>query len=234
VKETILPLYQIDKKITSVLVDVKLLQELEKYILDTCKNQSHEKSRINYTATIYDEYGKEEIESFEQYHRSTLPNETKKISLKIYDYNNDFSIRVNFSEEKTFSYLTVQISNNSAKEKVNGIVNHIQSYLKEYENMNFIFYSWLIYIPWIIAPAILGGTISALSLNGLTENSIAGLIIVFVVFILYILKRLSPYSTFDTKHNQKILSGIKWLINGLAGVFIFGLIAIYIRQQIGF
>ncbi len=112
--------YELDKRIKSIFVSVTLLQEIEKYLLDQAESQRKDDSRIKYTVTIYDKFGEERIDSFENYHRSTLPNETKRITLDVHDYSHDFRIAISFSREAAYSNLKIQIVENSAKEKAKG------------------------------------------------------------------------------------------------------------------
>lgn len=98
------------------------------------ESQRKDDSQIKYSATIYDKFGEGCIESSESYHRSTLPNEAKRINLDFHDYSHDFRITISFSREAAHSYLRVQVVDNSAKEKANGIANTIESHLNGHKN----------------------------------------------------------------------------------------------------
>jgi len=154
-----MPAYELDKRIKSVFVSITLLQEIEKYLLEQAEMQRKDDSRIKYSVTIYDKFGEERIDSFENYHRSTLPNETKRITLDVHDYSHDFRIVISFSREAAYSNLKVQIVENSAKEKAKGIANTIESQLNEYKNLNFIFHSWISYVMPMVFGGAFGWTI---------------------------------------------------------------------------
>jgi len=227
--------YELDKRLKSSFVSLSLLQEIEKYLLDQGESQRNDDSRIKYMATIYDKYGEERIDSFENYHRSTLPNEAKRINLEIHDYQNDFRIAVSFSREALYSYLKVQIVGNSAKEKAIGIANTIESQLNEHKNLNFIFHSWISYFMPFIFAFPLGYTIPNFIINGINIETLIGSFIILLAIIYFGLKIVNPYSVLDTNRNRQISSFVKWILNGLAGVFLFGLLATLVRKYlIGF
>lgn len=72
--------YDLDKRIKSCFVALPLLQEIEKYLFDQAESQRTVDSRIEYIATIYDKFGEERIDLFQNYHRSTLPNESRNLT----------------------------------------------------------------------------------------------------------------------------------------------------------
>jgi hypothetical protein len=224
--------YELEKRITSCFVDVTLLQEIEKYILNQGESQRKDDSRVKYNATIYDKFGEEQINLFENFPRSTLPNEAKRIRLDLHDYETDFRISVSFSREHFFSRITINVVGNSAREKAIGILNSIESRLAEHKNLNFIFHSWVPYsmfapvgmsIGWII-PILVGKKIDVFSL--------VGSFLLIIIAIYFSLKIVNPYSVFDTNRNRQIRSFVKWILNGLAGVFLFGLLASAVRKYI--
>lgn len=230
-----MPSYELDKRIRSISVSVTLLQEIEKYLLDQGESQRKKDSRIKYTATIYDKFGEEHIESFGNYHRSTLPNEAKRIRLEVHDYFNDFRIALSFSREAAYSNLKVQVVGNSAKEKTIGIANTIESQLIEHKNINFIFHTPISYIlPGLLAAAV-PWTIFDLVKNNVTIEALISLFFIFLTLLFLGLTIVKPYSVFDTNRNRQISSVVKWILNGLAGVFLFGLLATLVRKYlIGF
>ncbi len=227
--------YELDKRIKSTFVSLTLLQEIEKYLLDQGESQRKEDSQIKYTVTIYDKFGEEGIDSFENYHRSSLPNEAKRINLDVHDYHNDFRIAVSFSRESAYSYLRVQVVDNSAKEKAIGIANTLESRLNEHKNLNFIFHSWLPYLLPALLGLAIGWTTPDLINNNISIGTLIGFFIIFIVLLYYCLKIVNPYSVLDTNRNRQISSFVKWILNGLAGVFLFGLLATLVRKYlIGF
>ncbi len=230
-----MPAYELDKRVKSVSVPISLLQEIEKYLLEQAEMQRKDDSRIKYTVTIYDKFGEERIDSFENYHRSTLPNETKRVTLDVHDYFSDFRIAISFSRETVYSYLKVQIVENSAKEKAIGIANTIESHLKEHKNLNYIFHSWITYImPGLIGVSV-GWTIPDYIRNDINLGTLIGSFILVIGVFYFGLKIVNPYSVIDTQRNRQLSSFVKWILNGLAGVFLFGLLASVIRKfLIGF
>ena len=230
-----MPAYELDKRIKSCFVTLTLLQEIEKYLLDQGESQRKDDSRIKYNATIYDKFGEERIDLFENYHRSTLPNETKRINLEVHDYYSDFRIDVSFSRESAYSYIKINVVGNSAKEKAIGIANSIESRLNEHKNLNYIFHSWLPYILPTPLGIALGWTIPDLIKKEFGIDTLIGLLTIVIILMYFGLKIVNPYSVLDTNKNRQIGSFVKWILNGLAGVFLFGLLATLIRKYlIGF
>ncbi len=224
--------YVLNKKIKSTYVSLVLLREIEKCLLEQANNQRNEDSHIEYMSTIYDKYGEECINSFENYQRSTLPNEAKRIKLFVIDYHkfhNAFQIEVSFSKEATYSYLRIQVVDKSAKEKAIGIVNTIDSQLNEHKNLNFIFHSWLSYLIPTPMSFALFWIIIDIKKNRINMGTIVCSLIMFVGVAFFCLKIVNPYSVLDTNRNRQIASFSKWVLNGLAGVFLFGLLATLVR-----
>jgi hypothetical protein len=224
--------YELDKRIKSTFVSLTLLQEIEKYLLDQGESQRKKDGRIKYSVTIYDKFGEECIDSFQNYHRSTLPNEARRINLQVHDYTNDFRIAVSFSRERAYSYLKVQVVGNSAKEKARGIAEAIESQLNEHKNFNFIFHSWISYLLPPLFGIAVGWTIPDIEKNAISIETSIGLLFIFMILLYFGLKLVKPYSVLDTNRNRQISSSVKWILNGLAGVFLFGLLATIIRKYL--
>ena len=189
-----MPAYELDKRIKSAFVSITLLQEIEKYLLQQAEMQRKDDSRISYSVTIYDKFGEERIDSFEHYHRSTLPNETKRITINVHDYSHDFRIAISFSREAIYSDLKVQVVDNSAKEKAKGIANTIESQLSEHKNLNFIFHSWISYLMPTLFGVAFGWTIPDLIKKNMNIGTLIGSFIMLIVLIYFGLKIVNPYS----------------------------------------
>jgi len=227
--------YRIEKKITSTSVSLDLLNEIETYLIEQGENQKVDASRIRYDAIIYDKYGEEKIPLFNEYPRSTLPNEVERVSLEIHDYETSFNIEVSFDSKKLFSRLRVSIKGINAKETVNGISSTIQQHVNEHKNLNYLFYGQAGFFSGFLTgmsfPALIGG----LFFSG--KYDVANYFVLFGIFgiglstLLDILKSISPYSEFDTLKNRHRSVVRKWVLNGLAGVFIFGLLGQVIIGQ---
>ena len=222
--------YEIEQKIFSCFVSLSLLKELEKYLIEQGDQLYSGKNSPNYSVTIYDKYGKEHIESFDNYHRITLPNQARRVELSVGGhYQSSFLIEVSFSKEPTFSFIRVEMSGSSAKERASGILEAIKTHIKEHKNLNFLFYGTHVFIISMIPTVAIGVFIGGIQKNIGADTVVSGfLIIVGIIFLS--LRLVNPYCVLDTKRNKSIASAVKWILNGLAGVFLFGLLAEYIRK----
>ncbi len=224
--------YSLEKNIKSAFISISLLKEIERYIQEQGENQRTEKSVFDYSVTIYDKFGEERIGSFKEYSRSTLPNETKVVTISLQDYMSGFVIKVSFGKSDLNSKLSISIKGNSAKEKALVIANTIETYVNEHKNLNFIFYSPYDIIMMILFGISLGPTISLLTKKGISTFSLSCILISVVILMYFYLKLLNPYSVLETNKNRENEATVNWILNALAGVFIFGLLAAFIRKYI--
>ncbi|MHA1213099.1 MAG: hypothetical protein ACTSSH_11620 [Candidatus Heimdallarchaeota archaeon] len=224
--------YSLNKKIKSTFVSLVLLQEVEKYLLEQGKSLCENDDQIIYKAMIDDKFGTERIDSFVNYHRSTLPNEAKRVALGVRDSHYNQRIEISFSRDKDYSDLKVVIDGDSAKEKAIGIATAIESRLNEHKNLNFLFHSWLTYFLLFTFGIVFGATLADFIKKDINIGTLIGSFIVLITIIYFGLKSVNPYSVLDTNRNRQRASFVKWILNGLAGVFLFGLLATLIRKYL--
>jgi len=224
--------YEVRKSITSCHVTIELLRELECYIYKTTKELSANEDDLNFTVALEDEYGEETLSSVQDYKRSKIPNNVHTIKLRASNYRENLCVEVSFSEKQNYSYIRIEIDGEGAKEKAHGILSTVSEHVKEHKNLNFIFYGGHNYVLPMIVGGVFGGSIDILSGNDLSTYNFYSLVLLVSILTYGLFKLFSPYSELDTKKNENVQKSIKWCLNGLAGVFIFGVLAYYLRNLV--
>lgn len=231
--------YEIEKQIHSCSVDKKLIEELEKYILNTVKDGVEDTESINKNIKLclFDEYGSECLGSISDYHRDLFPIDTKKICLCYKDSNSKFGkIKITFGKDSFSSRIEIECIGDNSKEKSHGVLKAIESHINEFKNYNFLFHGFYEMIsPLLFGPSFLGLIIFSISLyknQPLGYFEIGGITLFIFSCIYFTLGRVSPFCEIDTTKSRKTNRAIKWFLNGLAGVLIFGVIAVFLRKKI--
>lgn len=224
--------YDLGKKIPSCSVDKSLISQIEKYLTKRLSKKmkailsSDEVSKIDYTIKIKDDFGEEYISSIDEYHREKFPNDTQEITLNYQIYYRSVDIRVIFSKSFSYSGLNINVSCEGAKEVALGISNEINGIIRENKTIHYIFYdkfAWVTFCFWVISTNFWSWFKSPFS-NQLW------FFFFFIGVMYFFIRQISPYSTFDTNKEAKRERFSSWLLNGLAGVFLFGVIAVSIRE----
>ncbi len=229
--------YQFSKQIPSTFVDKDLLRQIETYFTERIPKKMladvsgfDNEIKYEYVLIIHDEYGSEELHSVGDIYRDKFTNDVKRIDLRLSTGYRQIEIGLSFSLEIFGSNLNIDIHADNGKEVALGIRQEIDNLLKENRSIRFLFhapYSWIALSVFFLA---------------LTKEFFLGkeeyfpyedeLIIFIIIFwlIFFLIKIISPYTTFDTKKQEKIYKFSKWIMNGMAGVFLFGVIALYLRN----
>ncbi len=226
--------YNLDIRIQSCVVDKDLIKEIEAYLNSRLSKNLKgvlalsDESKIDYKIILKDSLGEEHLSSISDYHKDKFPNDIKEVTL---DYKIDYSnvnIRLKFSKEIILSYLSIEIRCGGAKEIALGIKNEIERLLAENKTIHFVFYGKYAWGAWGVL---------LLSSNALTWSYVKfpyshQLYLFFLLSVLayYLIRFISPYTDFETKRKEKRDKFISWFLNGLAGVFVFGVLAYYLRK----
>lgn len=226
--------YDLEKRISSCSVDKGLISQIEKYLTDRLSKKIkgilslNDESKIVYKVKIKDGLGEEYLSSISDYHRDKFPNDIQEIVL---DYSVDYrtvDIRVRFSKSVSFSNTHVDISCEGAKEVALGISNEINELIKDNRTIHFIFYdkyALTIYGVWLVST-------NAWSWLKFTYSDQLWFFCFFSGVAYFLIRQISPYSSFDTNRNEKREKFTSWILNGMAGVFFFGVVAVYLREHL--
>ncbi|WP_022669368.1 hypothetical protein [Desulfospira joergensenii] len=232
--------FKIDKKICSTKVDKQLIEDIEKYLterlplklagqIESDLDEKYDLSDFRYSLVLFDKFGKEEFETFKEFHRDKLPNDTKRLTFNLTSKYREFDLTLSFGKDRLYSEISIEINSKNARELANGIVHEINQLTEENKTIHHVFHGkW----PWVLYVILLTSmSISTWSIfDNFKYQKETRLFILLTSLAFFIIKQFSPYSYFDTKLNSKRDSATKWLLNGLAGVFIFGVIAVYLRK----
>lgn len=229
--------FSLEKKVPSALVSKQLLGEIERYLINRLPkklsgtlNLNDEKNpkNVSYILILKDSFGEETIGTIEDYHRDKFANDIKDIIISYSIGYRDVDIRVRFSKSYSFSDLKIEIDAEGAKEITLGIYRELIDIICNYKTIHSIFYHKPAYAAW----ALVGMTPSLFYIKFPYSSQIW--LFVWLSSLSYFLLRFiaAPYSTFATFKREKIDKAISWFLNGMAGVFIFGVIAMIIRNKI--
>lgn len=230
--------YKLEKRIPSTFIDKALLHQIEKYFieripkkLEAYVNEYEGKIEFEYSISIYDKYGKEEFETIDDLHRDKFANDIKRIVINLSTGYQLVEIQLSFTLGVINSYLDVDVRTENGKELSYGISREIEQLLEENKTIHFLFhniYAWGMYGVFLI-------TLSTSNIRTLEELPYHSTFVWFISLLgitYFLIREISPYSTFDTKNQENKNKFSKWLVNGLAGVFLFGVAATYLRGLI--
>ena len=230
--------YRIVKKLPSCKIDVKTICDIEKYINHRLTKKIKESYHSNndedldffYSLSVTDKYGNEEFKSIEEYHRNQFPNKIKRLQIILYPRNGSkFDLSISLGTDLSYSEITLDIKSENAKEMAHGIIFEIDSLLKENATIHFLFWGKYAYIAWGIFTIGIG-SIGFVMFSTWEIFLKIWLFLLLTSFTYWPLRLISPYTEFDTQKNHNVNSTIKWITNGLASVFVFGVLAYSIRN----
>jgi hypothetical protein len=230
--------YYLTEQLPSCIIERKLLLELEDYVKRKCAEfvSREETSKLRYTFRISDEKGVERLDSIEEFKRSYFPDDTRRIVIecKVYDVKS-LDIEINFSKFKDTTTLNVSFDGNSAREITAGIAAEILSILESYKTSNHLFHSYKTYALFAACLALISIPMNILlkSQANITKNvlifggagAMASLYAVFIILF-------KPYSTFETRKNEKRKKQLNWVLLGALGFILFAVIGVYFRQKL--
>ncbi len=228
--------YKLDEKIKSCFVSMGMVKEIERYIIRKAKEatgESDDQIKKDFKVIIYDSIGEHELSTLEDYHREKFPNDTKKISIKYDSWGSDnLSIRITFSNKYIWSNLAVEVGGENAKEQALGIKAEIENAINENKNINYIFHGKFNFIMFGVFCASSSVIVLSTSLKQIDLVFVASVLVFVTSLIYYMLEMFVPYCEIETKRNTSLNIGVQWALKGLASVFIFGVIAVYLRKII--
>lgn len=226
-------LYQATKQLRSAKVTVRLLRDIERYLVSSL-NKVHgpDKSGLETAISISDQFGTETFTSIDQYVRETLHNNTTAVEIDISQVNEErVRVQIIFGIHRYQNKIRVQVEGENAYERTMGFFNSIDRLISEHKNFNFLFHG-----AWEYGAAgMLGVAISGFLLSLFFEAhrlAVVSLILMSLFALFLLLKLVSPYCAFDSNSNQRTEHVTKWILNGFATVFVFGVIAYYLREKI--
>jgi ABC-type multidrug transport system permease subunit len=228
--------YAITKKLPSCRVDLKMVRQLEKYLnqrlakqlTDVLKEKGKEDLAFRYSVSIADKYGKEDFHSIEDYHLEQFPSQIKRLRIAFGSPFSDFNLVLSFGTDLLYSEIELDVSTENSKELAHGIIFEVEQMLKETQTIHSLFHGKFSFAVYAIF--IMFFSTASLFLSSGRDIVAKGWLFIMLLCIIYApLKFISPYTEFDTQRNSNINSMVKWVLNGLAGVFIFGAIASYLR-----
>lgn len=223
--------YSLDKKIPSCFVSKKLIGQLERYLKERLLKKMKgilsldEKYKSEYKLYLKDDLGEEQLVSIDEYHRDKFSSDINQLSLDYAINYSDLKISIRFSKDYYFSYVKIDLHCDGAKEVALGILNEINEIIKENRTIHFVFYNKFAFSIFCIY--FLSTLLNWISFQ---YSSVLRDFIFFLGIAYFLARQISPYSTFETVNKEKQDKTVSWFLNGMAGVFVFGVIATALRN----
>lgn len=226
--------YSLDVQIRSCVLDKDLIKEVESYLNDRLfvklsgALELSSDSDIKYNVKLKDSLGEESLFSISEYHRERFPNDIEELTIDFELGYRQVVVRLKFSREITYSYLKIQICCSGAKEIALGVKSEIERILSENKTIHYLFYGKYSWLMW---------GVFFLSSNSFvwkyfdSQFSYGVLLFFMAISVVYFMVRfVSPYTDFETKRKRSRDKFVSWVLNGLSGVFVFGVLAVYLRD----
>jgi hypothetical protein len=211
--------------------------ELEQYVQrKVAELDPSESQRASFEFIIIDSLGVETLKNIKSFHRSYFPDDTKRLTIRYKPSDNPkLNIELNFTPNKESTNLEVFYDGTSAREITIGIASEIGEILSSYKTPN----HWLYYgqgVPFILG---LSGTFSLVILALRSKVSLVPVIFLWFILIFPIRGIVSilaayfkPYSTFETRRNERRKKQENWLLLGIMAFILFTVIGVYLRQKL--
>lgn len=235
--------YNLTKQLPSCAVERRLLLELESYVQRKIAEHAPPfegvNSIVDNSFTIADKVGIEILKSVEEYQRSYFPDDTKIISIEARSIGkNSLSIEIQFTPSKSNSEVRVRFSGNSAREVATGIAAEILSIMESYKTLNYLFHYLyglplgilvytMIYVGMIYA-GLRPSRLDALSYFLVSIMSGVAGAVIGITFN----EKFKPYSTFETRRNERRKKQFSWIVLGVLGFILFTVIGVFLRQKL--
>ena len=203
--------YSIDHRLPSCAVNKDLLADIETYFLQKWSSLNEDKGACSFVFSITDSIGSEDMMSVKDYKFHLLPDDIKEATLEVKG-NAYPTIRVSFRTVSVGSDVRIVVSDQNARELARGILTGILEILGPFKTRNYIFdpTNGLAIIGWLfltMAAAWAGISLAPRLFTGANEDTrqITALFgpVVLCVCLGVIVFRLHPYTTFETRLNQK-------------------------------
>ena len=232
--------FELEKLMPSCDVSKELISQLEDYIIEQASQNSmvdRKKVADNYSVTLDDNFGVEEISSIKNYIPSAFPDSTSQISMSLWIYQREtekpLKITIRFNRDKIYCKMSIGYTSDNAREIVLGLYEGIKRLIDPHRNSNRLFHPHpilkgalfgVIWIPLMLIVQFLNNndTPSALlSLGG------------FCLLLLYFVGgKLKPYISFDSRSSQRNRRLTNWFFYGLLGFLMFGTVAVAFRKML--
>jgi hypothetical protein len=238
--------YSLDTELPSCSAPRQLLADLEGYLSrkvdeligkkpTTTGELAEKKPTHEYGVDIEDALGNERLTSIEEYAFHVFPNDTKVIRLSRSADDERFKIAVTISFRPGLPASNVRITceGSSAREIAHGVLTGILRTIEPYKNTNHLYHSPLMFFVAFcgLAMLVFGAVFSTLRDPGITitvaqrhialATAMSGGIVLVGTFLL---QKMSPYTVFETKLNQRRAAKKNFLLYGVGASLIASVI----------
>jgi hypothetical protein len=219
--------YSLEASLGSCSVSKKLIQQLERYVLEKAAgvdNFAPESARTHYQLEVIDLFGTERISSIQDYNPDRFSNDTIRVAISYRNWDGRLrNLKLGFGQSEYLSKIEVEIEGTNAREIATGIVHEVKRLLKDFSNLNFVFYGKYAVLSYLVGGLGFGmllgeggkeATVFPLAVSGF------GLLGLWILWIG--LKSCNPYIIFETAKNERRQDLLGWILKSLAGIIVFG------------
>ncbi|MDQ1591708.1 MAG: hypothetical protein QOG71_2335 [Pyrinomonadaceae bacterium] len=232
--------YLLTKKLPSCFIERKLLLELEQYIGRKLSEFIPPKNDIlikKYDFTVFDSSGVEVLKSVEDFHRTYFPDDTQLLKIRGSAWKNSESnldIRIEFGLTNNATNLQISYEGNSAREVATGISAEVISILNSYKTNNYLFQWFGAVLSGFLTAIIIHLLAFALRIHFAYYPIIVGGFAAVCGGLLgmFFVTKYKPYSTFETRLNEKRKKQLSWIVLGFIGFILFTVVGVYIRIKL--
>jgi len=180
---------------------------------------------------IEDNTGTEELESINEFAPARFYDGTRRIRLEFRGYHPGLlTIQVVFHTRRDDSTIRISRESDAAREFVIGMVDGLERAMAASRTLH----GWLNPPFWIgVVLAGIVRVLAAMVFNQKTPHRVLVTLLVVNISLLgfWILGKLKPYSTFDTRHNDRLQRASNWFLVALVGFLIFTVVGGYFRLR---
>ncbi|OFV68617.1 MAG: conserved hypothetical protein, membrane [Candidatus Syntrophoarchaeum caldarius] len=220
--------FRLSKKLTSYEITLKLLSSIEDYLLTKVPkiiNTNSNDIKKEYSISITDDTGTEEIESIKDYSLSSFPDFTEKIDISLTHYSPKIlQVDIVFSD-RLFSRIEVNYTGENAREITISIYEGILRILESSKTTNFRYHHSFIETSLFVSGAFLSGfAISSFSTGSYAAAVTAIILLLLIILYFVVGKRIHPYTLFESRRADTYKRWCDWFFYSVLGFILFDVV----------
>jgi len=232
--------YSLRKPLPSCAVDQPLLADIEAYILRRWEEINEGGKGVRqYAFSITDPIGTEKMATVRDYKFRLFSDDIKEVAFSL---GANPGIQINFGVVRSACNISITVEGPNARELANGILTGILDLIRAFRTLNWVFAPdayhpaalLLIFFSGlsiaVVAPMLLATDVFKVG----QASALAGMFgtPLLIMFMLAYTVRIRPYTTFETRLNQRRAHAWKWLIGVLISGIAISLVAAAISHAI--
>lgn len=238
-----LPGFELEKKLPSCHVDRKLIERLQRFCIQELPKIIHadpEAIKDNYTISIVDSAGTEELLGIDAYGVDCFTDTVSRVALSVNYMSSSelyFRLSVTFDKDRIFSKFNIHCKSDKPRELAHSVAEGLNHRISPSKTLNYVYYP-----PDVIEGVLFGFLIplfavsTLLLLKGYTISALF-CFLSWALLLIYITvaKKWNGYTTFESQLQARRSANWRWLFYGVLSFVIFSTLLAFLRKQlIGF